>query len=93
MELQTQNTGKYSSTLSKQTPLIILFHSVTAKFLDGDQIVAQHTLETCFRVTSRGAKAKNLKPTRMDADNLDSARSSEDQIQSVFRLLFPICDC
>jgi len=55
---------------------------INAIISNGDQIVAQKVLETCLRVTSRGAKRKdtNMNATRTGAA-LDSARSSEDQFQ------------
>ena len=55
---------------------------INAIISNGDQIVAQQTLETCLRVTSRGARGKdtNSNATRTTAV-LDSAKSSEDQFQ------------
>ena len=62
--------------------------SITAIISGGDQIVARQTLETHLRVTSRGAKTKNVNVTRTGS-SLDSARSSEDLIiPGVLPLLF-----
>jgi hypothetical protein len=59
-------------------------HRINAIISNGNQIVAQQALETCFRVTSRGVKGKgtSINATRTGAV-LDSARSSEYQFQGM----------
>jgi hypothetical protein len=89
MGFQTLNTGKYSSTHPRRGGSWL--GSISAIFSSGDQIVYRKTLETRLRVTSRGAKTRNVKATGTGAI-LDSARSSEGPVlQGVFRL--PLHDC
>ena len=62
--------------------------SITAIISSGDQIVARQPLETRLRITSRGAKARNVNATSTGSSS-GSARSSEDLIiQGVLHLPF-----
>jgi hypothetical protein len=86
MGLRTLNTGNYPSTLSKEERLIVPLRRITATIGDGSQIIAQHTLETCIRVTSRGAKRKyaGVDATWMGGIPCPGT-PSPDQFQGMFR--------